>query len=242
VGVPIFDALDDQDRIIGAIAAGLIVYIVSKILDAIFERTHPHLKRIRRIKMPMLWVYVAAGAIAGALVYSAVAYWQSRGQEIAWTFEDPATINAPYVLGLASSGGQEAYVITIQMRGRNISGAPIMQFDGFIRSDRTNREIPMFLNYQGTLLESDRVNGIPAGGAFDLDSQHLESNNPQRTEGLGITQFLIDFPSFTFVFRYDGKTYQHQFTEAYLKEILDRFNKDRLSGAGNIGPVVTPKR
>ena len=188
------------------------------------------------------WIpYLIVGMLIGGAVGVSVYFVRAWRTDILWTFNDPASIDDPYFLGFASSGGQEAYVITFQARGRNNTGRPINEFDGFIRSTRTNEQVAVRLNFNGVLVTSKQVNGIPPDTTFDLNSVHFPSNVESRPEGLGITQFLIDYPSFTFVFTYDGKTYERQFSNSEIRHIIDLFEADRAAGASTNEPRIMPR-
>jgi hypothetical protein len=68
---------------------------------------------------------------------------QSTGR-IVWNFEQTAR-GGGYFLTLQKVGDQEIRVIGFGAHGKNISGDPISQFSGYLRSERTNAEIPIYI-------------------------------------------------------------------------------------------------
>src|SRR5208282_2408969 len=101
------------------------------------------------------------------------------------------------------------------------SAEPITDFEGYIRSDVTNKAVPVNL----IAAEIDAPNvctptvptaskdtlGIPAFADFDVVSFEgaLYVNIPH--DGFPLQKFLTEFVPFTVVVKYNGTKYQRQF-------------------------------
>jgi hypothetical protein len=111
--------------------------------------------------------------------------------------------------------------------GKNYSPEPINDFDAYLRSDITNETIPIYLlavdasianacTPQVPTLPKD-TSGIPAFADFDIVSYRKPfMMNVIGDDAVTLTNFLNTFVPFTIVLKYNGKSYQRQFSRAEI--------------------------
>lgn len=145
---------------------------------------------------------------------------------IVWNFEDAAR-GRGYFLDLQKQPDRGVVVAGFGAHGKNITSEPVMDFDGYLRSDRNNERLPVYiLAANATIanactpllptLPQDTL-GIPAFADFNVST----SKKPiviNRFEGLTLSEFENEFVPFTIVMTYGGNKYQRHFT----KEEVDR--------------------
>jgi hypothetical protein len=159
--------------------------------------------------------------------------------DITWNVDVPGKENAPYFLGLTGSYGKEMHVIEFRISGHNNMDTPIERFGGYVRSDTTNKRIPIGFMINGTLIPSDKTNGIPRKSDFIVSS--LQFDQEHVGQGMPTSQFLTEFPSFTFVFEYDGKKLQRHFSKDEIRQVIQRVEDDFAAANGSTKPRVTLK-
>ncbi len=138
---------------------------------------------------------------------------------------------------MTGRGGQDVWVTSFQLHGRNNLDAPIRHVSGLWRSDVTNEEFPIRFVINGQRVRPEETNGIPRKAEFDITSDSLPPSDPAR-EGIAATRFLRDFASFTLEFEYDGKPFVHHFTNEEIEKQLNAFRHTSLQTAP---PTVTQK-
>ena len=150
---------------------------------------------------------------------------------IAWDFDNPNH----YFLGL--TGGRDSITVpSFQGLGHNNLGVPIERVAGYLRIDRNSRRYPMRLAVNGVPIDPEATDGIPVDADFTIVVPFYAAN--KYDEYIPALQFLADFPPFTFVFEYDGKTYQRNFTREDVKSQIFRFT-DEIAIQNK--PAVTKK-
>jgi len=176
------------------------------------------------------------GFYAGAATtLSIVSIWGYRNlpehfRRISWDFND-------YNLALPSQrqsigtsedtmlyGEVEYRISQFQLKGRNNSKKPIEHVGGYIRSDKTNRKIPLLLEGR----PPEETHGIP--GKCEFWVRVIFPNSHGTMEGYTIEDFWMHFGEFTFVFEYDGKKYEKQFTRKAIEKLINKLKEDANKG------------
>jgi hypothetical protein len=111
--------------------------------------------RSMRLKLAAIWrmsvrisrlekVVVSPLTIALVLTTAAVAwgwYFLDRANgPVIWTFGD-----GPHpIFGMRGGGSERPFISTLQITGNNRSDEPVSNIDGFLRSNITNKKLPLF--------------------------------------------------------------------------------------------------
>jgi len=216
------------------------------------------LMRRWRGKMSMIFVALGFGGALilgiaiGGLVLNAgplnVSPAQATGR-ISWNFDQPGD---NFFLLMTRTGNEELRIAGFQAHGKNTSADPITEFSGYMRSDLTNEERPIFIRAQD-LADTNRpafmpvemiptppyqTYGIPGLSEFDI----ITDENTYIHVGVGgepASEFLRDFGPFTIVLKYDGLTITRHFTVDQIKAQMDLLLK-HAPGVNNV-PRVTRK-
>lgn len=138
---------------------------------------------------------------------------QSTQEAIAWDYSG-------YFLGMSAVGGSNIHISSFQLKGKNISGEPIKQIKGVLRSNVTNEEIPILLES----MPPEETNGIPVDCEFWLRA--LFRDPTAKREGIPEDKFLKQFGDFTLVLSFDGKMYQRKFSYNEVSALIDKFRKE----------------
>ena len=99
-------------------------------------------------------------------------------------------------------GDVEYRINGFQVKGRNNSKKPIESISGYIRSNNTNKTIPILL--EG--MPPEETHGIP--GRCEFWVRAIFPKSTQDKEGYTIDDFWRHFGEFTFVFEYENKIYE----------------------------------
>ena len=158
---------------------------------------------------------------------------------IQWQF-DLAENPIPF-LGLASSFGEEPYVYLLQFYGKNNTNETLNGINGFVQSKSSDVRVPIGINVGGTIYAPDKTGGIPPGAEFAIMTWPLPSNMPMKTGGITDARFLVDFAQFDFVLNYNGKQYTRTFTNAEIREPIEKFARERADEAAKQKPGVKLK-
>jgi len=169
---------------------------------------------------------------------------------VVWNFDQTAS-GQGYFLNMTRLGTDEIRVAGFQAHGKNTSNDPISQFKGYIRSDLTNEELPIYLVAQANEESKsaplpfpmpvpiptlpDETYGIPALADFDITT----FNKPifeSGKDGTPLSKFLSDFPAFTLVLEYDGTKIERHFSNLEIKKQIELFE-----GASNPQKNTNPR-
>ncbi len=154
---------------------------------------------------------------------------------IAWNFEDTARGHG-YFLDMQKTGDQEVTVAGFGAVGKNIKSEPIDDFEGYIRSDLTNKKSPIYVmaanagTAHACMLSvptpPEETLGIPAFSLFAVvtHKKPLYVNIPYD-DSVSATKFKNEFAPFTVVMKYAGKEYKRQFSRAEVDLQLAIFTK-----------------
>jgi hypothetical protein len=157
--------------------------------------------------------------------------------KIIWNFEQTAH-GGGYFLTMQKLGDEEIRVIGFGAHGKNNSSDPISQFSGYMRSERTNAQIPIYVLAQDpdeskvlacfphpwipTLPQE--TFGIPAFADFDIgtfEKPFIEAGK----DGVTVTRFLNDFVPFTISLEYDGIKIERRFSREEVNKQVEIFEK-----------------
>jgi hypothetical protein len=156
---------------------------------------------------------------------------------IVWNFEQTAR-GAGYFLTMQKTGDQEIRVIGFGAWGKNTSSDPVSAFSGYMRSDKTNAEIPVYILAQdaneSTTLACFAHPWIPTlpGETFGIppfaDFQIVTHEKPvieTGKDGIPITKFFTDFVPFTILLEYDGRKVERHFSREEVTKQIEIFEK-----------------
>ena len=183
----------------------------------------------------LAFAYVAGPSLYQRLI-PAGASPQTTGR-IVWNI-DQAAQGGAYFLNMTRLGDQEIQVLGFQAHGKNNSDDPISQITGFMRSDLTNAQIPIYLHAQDpdesktlacfphpwipTLPE--QTFGVPSLADFDIGTYDKPFAEYGK-DGIPLTQFINTFVPFTVSLEYDGQEYQWRFSKNEINRQVEIFEK-----------------
>jgi hypothetical protein len=142
--------------------------------------------------------------------------------DISWNFND---VDHPaYFIAMVQTAGQEIIVLGIQAHGKNNRNEPISEISGFVRSDITNRKLPINLLVYGDNNMPEPVPpqdtyGIPPLAEFDITTVSVPIANP-AVDGTPLSKFVVEFASFSLEIQYDSKKIVRHFSK---EEVRNQF-------------------
>lgn len=185
------------------------------------------------LSIVLFLVLVSAGVATKLIDGIRVAPWTSG--RIVWNLEQMAK-GGGYFLNMTKTNNQEIRVLGFQAHGKNNSNSPISRFNGYIRSDLTNAQRPIYILAQDadeTQIPAcipriptlpQQTLGIPAFGDFDIATFEKASIIPGN-DGIVVSKFINDFVPFTLVLEYDGGRIERQFSRAEVNKQIEIFEK-----------------
>ncbi len=165
---------------------------------------------------------------------------------IVWNFEDTAR-GRGYFLDVQKQPGKDGIVAGFGAHGKNITSEPITDFNAYLRSDRNNEQLPVYILAVSAVvanactpllptLPQDTL-GIPAFADFNIST----SKKPiviNHFEGMPLSQFMNEFVPFTIVMTYGGQKYQRHFTNEEVDRQIAMLEK---LAAPSVNPYVIRK-
>jgi hypothetical protein len=161
---------------------------------------------------------------------------------INWNLEETASGRGVF-LSLQKFPEVETRVVGFVAHGKNNSAEPIIDFEGFMRSDITNETIPLYivaaapeaLNICTPPMNTPPKDtlGIPGFADFDIVSFEKPLYLNVLHDGPSLATFQNSFVPFTLGLRYDGKTYTRHYTKGEVDKQVAVLTK--LSG-----PLTAP--
>jgi hypothetical protein len=144
---------------------------------------------------------------------------------IVWDFEQTAN-GSGYFLSMSRLGNQEIRVLGFQAHGKNISNKATEHLTGYVRSEVTNVQLPIYLLAQSQ--EDPKPNvcyaqtwvptlpeetfGVPPFADFQL-ATFSKPIAVAEIDGSPISKFMNDFVPFTIVLEYDCTKYERRFSK-----------------------------
>jgi hypothetical protein len=130
------------------------------------------------------------------------------------------------------------WVKAFRAQGHNNTGGAIKNVSGIVRSDMSNKEIPINFRIGSEIVGPEGTYGIPRDANFVLESDCFL---PNTTLGMRREEFLAQFGALTFELDYDGKKYVKHFSRSDSENLISKFvaNLDRASPKSP--PMVTKK-
>ncbi len=189
-----------------------------------------------------IWLFITG--FTGFLAWN---YFLPKSKEtpngpIVWNIEDNAR-GLGYFLNMWETQSHEIRVLGFQAHGKNITGDPIQHMHGYMRSDLTNAQIPIYLHAQergSTKIQAcfahpwiptapEETYGIPAFAEFNVSTFEKPTVEISQTEGVkdGVTaaEFKKAFAPFTVVIEYEGGKVQRRFSKDEIERQFSLFEK-----------------
>jgi hypothetical protein len=179
-----------------------------------------------KVERPVNW-YLVITVIGGLIFISGIAgfiYDRSLGP-ITWDFD---AAMPPF--GVSRGRGEPLWIDAFQITGHNRSDDPINVQSAFVRSDVTNRTLPLTFAVRGEQVPLNEASITPQG-SFILVAI-IPSTDARKTQGIMVDEFRSEFERFTFVFEYNGqklvKHFKENDGEAFINK-ADRETREALS-------------
>jgi len=177
-------------------------------------------------------------SIAGPNIYTRVANLNDNGQvgNIIWNFEQTAR-GIGYFLTLQHINNEIRF-INFGAHGKNISNNPISKFRGYLRSDLTNAQLPIYLLAQSaeaiTALACfpnpriptlpDETFSIPPHADFEITTFNKTFIETGK-DGIPIDMFWKNFGPFALILEYDDVHFQRHFSRKEIQGQIDMLIK-----------------
>jgi len=259
LGLGVSDSFREGDRETGIIYA--LLFVAAFVIAVKWNEIAAVLARWRQKVAWSLVVLGFAGALAlgvaiGGLLLRGgpLSTAQSSGR-IIWNFDQTGDY---YFLNMNRLNSEEIRVLGFQAHGKNTSTDPVSEFSGFIRSDITNAERPIYLAAQeprpsgqpplGPQLmfptSPDQTFGIPGLADFDIGTFDKAISEAGK-DGDALSDFLRNFGAFTLILKYDGATLERHFTLDQIEAqvaLLEKQSKPLDSSVPRVTrkPTATP--
>jgi hypothetical protein len=122
---------------------------------------------------------------------------------VRWRFEQ--------FLGFTGYDWTELRVRSFEVQGRNKTSKPLLNIDGYIRSEISNEEVPLTLIVDGDPVRPDATYAIPASATFVIACMiEGKSRHDQRREmGMSADHFLHTFGGLVFTFQANGREWTY---------------------------------
>jgi hypothetical protein len=172
---------------------------------------------------------LALGIAIGLIIARSSTFWQSTPDTgpIVWNFEQTASGHA-YFLDWQKPDNQEINVVGFGAVGKNMSAEPINDFQGYLRSDVTNKTEPLYILAANAPVAHvcslvvptlpENTEGIPGFSVVSIVTRkkpfYMNVTYPDTTP---ISKFESEFAPFTIVLKYGGKEYKRQFSRADIE-------------------------
>lgn len=155
-----------------------------------------------------------AGFIVVIVAIAAFVYQSSK--PISWNFEG--------FLGMTCSS-EKIEIFTFQAHGKNRKSFAIESISGFIKSNITNEVVPLYINLQGNLIESTKLQSIVSGADFFIIAPFGPVIHGYVSKGISPELFLSTFSDFTFHVVVDGKEFRKRIRTKKSERIITEFRK-----------------
>ena len=182
----------------------------------------------------VLFVPLTWGGFASSLM-GGVGPGSSDSDRVAWNMEQTVR-GGGYFLNMTKTNDQEIRVLGFQAHGKNNSNGPISQFSGYMRSDLTNAQRPIYILAQD--IDESKIPvcvpriptlpqetfGIPAFAEFDIATYEKLFFEPGK-DGVPVSKFINNFAPFTLVLEYDGTRVVRRFSREEVNKQIEIFEK-----------------
>ncbi len=192
-------------------------------------------------KMGSLIVWVICGACLGGLAWYATNFsgamrtssndYEQSGP-IRWNFSSPNYPLHVFTNHVRSSSQVHSFHVV----GKNTSDKPIKHIKGYVRSERTNVEYPIFMDLTGDLVRPEDTLGIPSNSEFSLKAPFPDESSDRP--GIEVERFIADFPALTFVVEYDGHTFTRHFSGDEIEGRIIEIRRLHRKHASNQATVI----
>lgn len=133
---------------------------------------------------------------------------------LAWNFD-----KNKHVIG-CSMPKDKVLVHQFQGMATNNTKEPLVDFKGYVRSDRTGKTFPTLFNLAGEMHEPNNLEPIPAGALIDTHTYFSPDKQP-----IELQTFFDEIAPITFFFEYNGNTYSRHFSIEEMKPPIEEYEK-----------------
>jgi hypothetical protein len=238
------DNISDGHYVAGAVFAGLAFLILAlavkwKRVEALATSVGGLAKsKAKLILMSLLGIVVIGAAFTlGTFVGRRQSATPAAIGNVVWNFEQTAR-GAGYFLSMQKVENQEIRVTGFGAHGRNDSSQPIDHFSGYLRSDLTNVQLPLFVLGQDPDESKLKVCfaqswiptlpqetfGIPGFADFDIVTFE-KAVTLAGADGMPLAKFMNDFVPFTIFVEYGGTKYERHFSKAEVLNQVETFQR-----------------
>jgi len=124
-------------------------------------------------------------------------------------------------IGMSADADKRILVHFFQAQGFNRTKDPITKVHGYVRSDRTNVQYPIYFNLGRNRATESEINPIPVDAIIDIRAPFLPNDGL-----IPVQQFLNEIVPFTFFFEYDGKTYRRSFSLDEIEPLIRQYEQE----------------
>jgi hypothetical protein len=157
---------------------------------------------------------------------------------IIWTFGD-----GPHpIFGMRGGSSERPFISTLQITGNNRTDEPVSNIDGFLRSNITNKTLPLFFQINGKYVRTIDTNGVPPHADFMIIVPFTDDQAKFETIAIPSDQFLSEYGDLTLSVMFDGRgsPYVRNFPRQELARVIDEFEKS-LRDSNQRKPTITLK-
>jgi hypothetical protein len=147
-----------------------------------------------------------------------------------------------YYLGMTGEDGTDMRVQGFQAKVRNRSWLFFDTASGYIRSNKTGEQFPMYLIVDGEYRLPNETNGIPSYCEFMIGCPLKRKREEFSIPGAGMKweHFLRDFGDFIFHAQFGSKMFEKKFGIRQHKRVVDAFLNSMISRGQK--PRITLKK
>jgi hypothetical protein len=128
-----------------------------------------------------------------------------------------------------NSDGHSVNIFFLRITGVNRSDDPIENVDGFLRSNITNEQLPIFFDEEGQYLRTIQTRGIPPHRNFVIIVPFTPIQS-QADFGNAITseEFIKKYSDITINIKFDGRgsPYTRRYTQEEITAPIDQSYRD----------------
>ena len=134
---------------------------------------------------------------------------------------------------MSRKADEQYRVIAFTANGENHTGHDIDNISGFVRSDITGRDFPLFVFVGGRRVSPSDVINIPDGANFAFEAPF------GPPEGIPWPKFITEIGGITFVFVRDGQKYLRDFATNEIVYFIKE--QEKSSGYKTLPPPIVMK-
>jgi hypothetical protein len=109
------------------------------------------------------------------------------------------------IFGMRGGGSEHPFISKLQISGNNRSDEPVSNVDGFLRSNITNKKLPLFFQINGKYVRTIDTNGVPPHADFMIVVPFTDDQAKFETITIPSDQFLSEYGDLTLSVTFDGR-------------------------------------